>query len=251
MIRGGRGSLRTGRVLGHLGRTFFGCASVVLGFYALTHLEYAEAVALSYTRPLFLVVLAVLFLGETVRWRRWIATAIGFVGIIVMLRPEAGAFTAAHALAILGAFCVAVVGVLVKQLSATERPEAIIFYFGVLSSLLALPPALMVWQPLGLASLALLCLVGVLGTLGQYFVIRTYRLIEATQAEPVDYIKLLIATAIGFVGFGEWPDVWVFVGAFIIITATLYITRREARLARQGAAPPTLAGAEAAARKAA
>jgi drug/metabolite transporter (DMT)-like permease len=245
MIRAGSGALRTNRVLGHAGRTFFGCASVALGFYAITHLEFAEAVALSYTRPLFLVVLAVLFLGETVRWRRWIATAIGFVGIIVMLRPEAGAFTLAHALAILAAFCVAVVGVLVKQLSATERPEAIIFYFGVLSSLLALPPALAVWRPLDAVSLAALCVIGVVGTTGQYFVIRAYRLVEATQIEPIDYIKLLIATAIGFVGFGEWPDVWVFVGAGIIIAATLYITRREARLARQGASTAPITGATA------
>jgi uncharacterized membrane protein len=126
------------------------------------------------------------------------------------------------------------VGVLVKQLSATERPEAIIFYFGVLSSLLALPPALAVWQPLDAVSLAALCVIGVVGTTGQYFVIRAYRLVEATQIEPIDYIKLLIATAIGFVGFGEWPDVWVFVGAGIIIAATLYITRREARLRAPG-----------------
>ncbi len=245
MIRAGSAALKTNRVLGHIGRTFFGCASVALGFYALTHLEFAEAVALSYTRPLFLVVLAVMFLGETVRWRRWLAIAVGFVGIVVMLRPEAGAFTLAHGLAILGAFCVASVGVLVKQLSATERPEAIIFYFGVLSSILALPPALAVWQPLDLLSIALLCAVGVIGTIGQYFIIRAYRLVEATQIEPIDYIKLLIATAIGFVGFGEWPDVWVFVGAGIIIASTLYITRREARLAREGATTAPIAGAAA------
>jgi drug/metabolite transporter (DMT)-like permease len=102
-----------------------------------------------------------------------------------------------------------------------------------------------VWQPLDLASLALLCVVGVLGTVGQYFVIRAYRLVEATQIEPIDYIKLLIATAIGFVGFGEWPDVWVFVGAGIIIASTLYITRREARLARQGASTAPITGAAA------
>lgn len=236
MVRSGTLALRTNRPLGHFGRTFFGFASVVLGFYALAHLELAEAVALSYTRPLFLVVLAVLFLGEHVRWRRWLATAAGFVGVVVILRPEAGTFTLAHGMAILNAFCVAVVGVLVKKLAATERPEAIIFYFAVLSSLLALPPALAVWRPLDPGTLALLCVVGVMGTLGQYFVIRAYRLVEATQVEPIDYIKLLIATAIGFIGFGEWPDVWVFVGAGIIIGATLYITRREARLARADAA---------------
>ncbi len=235
LVTAGRAALRVNWILGHVGRTVAGYGSMVCGFYAIAHLELAEAVALSYTRPLFLVVLAVIFLGETVRWRRWTAIAIGFAGVIVTARPGMGAASFATYVAIFGAICVAVVGVFIKKLSDTERPEAVIFYFGIFTTLVSLPPAIAAWQPMEPLVFVLLLLVGAIGSVGQYCLIRAYRLVEATSIEPIDYVKLVFATAIGFALFGEWPDIWVFAGAAIIIASTLYITRREARIAREAA----------------
>lgn len=235
LVAAGRTALRANWIMGHVVRTIAGYSSMVCSFYAIAHLEFAEAVALGYTRPLFLVVLAVIFLGETVRWRRWAAIAVGFVGVLVTARPGMGTASLATFVAIFGAISVAVVGVIIKQLSTTERPEAVIFYFGIFASIVSLPPAIAVWQPMDPLIFVLLVLIGAVGSLGQYCVIRAYRLVEATSVEPIDYVKLVFATAIGFVFFAEWPDIWVFAGAAIIIASTLYITRREARLAREAA----------------
>jgi drug/metabolite transporter (DMT)-like permease len=207
----------------------------------VTHLPLADATALSFTRPLFMIVLAVLFLGEQVRWRRWSATGIGFLGVLVMARPGDGGFDFAAGVAVAATLFVAGVGVMLKRLAATERPETIIFYFTIISSLLSLGPALYVWRPPGWADVAVMAVLGGLGSLGQYLTIRAYRIAEATAVDPVDYARLLLATAFGFALFGELPDSWTLLGALIIVGSTLYITRREARLGRtvtEGVATP-------------
>jgi drug/metabolite transporter (DMT)-like permease len=240
-LRGGFGALRTRRWGGHLARSLIGYTAMALGFYAVTHLPLADATALSFTRPLFMIVLAVLFLGEQVRWRRWSATGVGFLGVLVMARPGDAGFDFAALVAIAATLFVAGVGVMLKRLATTERPETIIFYFTVISSLLALGPALYVWRSPTLIEFLVMAAMGGLGSLGQYFTIRGYRIAEATAVDPVDYARLLIATGFGFVLFGELPDVWTLLGALIIISSTLYITRREARLGRpvtKGVATP-------------
>lgn len=240
-LRDGPAALRTRRWGGHLFRALIGYTAMTLGFYAVTHLPLADATALSFTRPLFMIVLAVLFLSEQVRWRRWSATGVGFLGVLVMARPGEGGFEFAALVAIAATLFVAGVGVMLKRLSTTERPETIIFYFTVISSLMALGPALYVWRPPTWVDIAIMMLLGALGSLGQYLSIRAYRVAEATAVDPVDYARLLLATAFGFSLFGELPDRWTLLGALIIIASTLYITRREAWLGRpvtKGVATP-------------
>jgi drug/metabolite transporter (DMT)-like permease len=240
-LRHGPQAVRTRRWGGHLARALIGYTAMILGFYAVTHLPLADATALSFTRPLFMIVLAVLFLGEQVRWRRWSATGIGFLGVLVMARPGDSGFDFAATVAVTATLFVAGVGVMLKRLSATERPETIIFYFTLTSSLLALGPALYVWRTPGWAEWAVMILLGALGSLGQYLSIRAYRIAEATAVDPVDYARLLLATGLGLALFGELPDRWTLLGALIIIGSTLYITRREARLGRpvtKGVATP-------------
>lgn len=240
-LRHGPQAVRTRRWGGHLARALIGYTAMILGFYAVTHLPLADATALSFTRPLFMIVLAVLFLGEQVRWRRWSATGIGFLGVLVMARPGDGGFDFAAGIAVAATLFVAGVGVMLKRLSATERPETIIFYFTIVSSLLSLGPALYVWRSPGWVDFAVMAALGALGSLGQYLTIRSYRIAEATAVDPVDYGRLLLATGFGFALFGELPDVWTLVGALIIVGSTLYITRREARLGRpvtEGVATP-------------
>jgi drug/metabolite transporter (DMT)-like permease len=188
-LRHGPAALRTRRWSGHFGRALIGYTAMILGFYAVTHLPLADATALSFARPLFMIVLAVLFLGEQVRWRRWSATGVGFLGVLVMARPGQGGFDHAALVAIAATLFVAGVGVMLKRLSTTERPETIIFYFTLISSLMALGPALYVWRPPGWTDLAIMMLLGALGSLGQYMSIRAYRTSEATAVDPVDYAR--------------------------------------------------------------
>jgi drug/metabolite transporter (DMT)-like permease len=231
-------AFRTQRLGGHVVRSAAGYLSMVLGWYAIVHLPLADATALSFSRPLFLVLLAVLFMGEVVRWRRWTATAVGFLGVLVMARPGLHQVDLGLAAAISGAFCVAVVSVMIKSLTATERPATILFYFGLLSSLVAIGPALWVWRAPTLVELVMLVWIGAVGALGQYFTIRAFRIAEATVVDPFDYTRLLFATLFGFMFFSEVPDVYTLIGAVIIVGSTFYIARREAQLRRQAVAKP-------------
>jgi drug/metabolite transporter (DMT)-like permease len=213
-------------------RAVCGACAMLCGFYAITHLPLADAVSISYARALFIIPLAVLFLGEVVRLRRWTATAVGFVGVIIMLRPG-GEIEPATLVAVLGAFLVATVTIMIKKLSTTESPESMLFYFGAVSSVVALGPALLVWRTPTLAELSFLMAIGALGAAGQYCIIRAYRIGEATALLPFDYTRLLFAGAIGFLLFAEIPDNWTVTGAIIVVAATLYIGIREARLGRK------------------
>ncbi len=228
----GIGGLRTRRLRLHVARGLIGALNMFAVFYALSHMLLAEATAISFSSPLFMIVLAVLFLGEPVHWRRWTATAVGFLGVLVVLRPGTEAFQPAALVALAGALMVATVGVLIKKLAATERPATILFYFGLVATLASAGPAALVWRTPSGEDWPLLAFVAVLGVLAQVCVIRAYRAGEATAVTPFAYAQLLFAGVFGFALFGEVPDAVAVAGAAIIVASTLYIVRREARLRR-------------------
>jgi drug/metabolite transporter (DMT)-like permease len=225
---GGWSVVRTSRFPLHVLRVSLGLVAMFCGFYAFVNLTLADAVAISFARPLFMIPLAVIFLHEVVRMRRWSATIVGFIGVVVMLRPGESAISTAALVALLGAFCVAVVLVIIKRLSTTERPLTISFWFGVIATLVSAVPAFMVWKEPTLEQVFWLALIGALGATAQYMVIRAYRIGEATAVAPFDYIRLLLAALVGWLVFAEQPDIWTGVGSVLIIGSTLYIARREA-----------------------
>lgn len=228
-------SLRTRRPFAHLIRGMVGAAGMFCGFYSIAHLPLADASAYSFTRPLFLIVLAALYLGERIRLRRISATTVGFVGVVIMLRPSASIEPAAI-VALLGAMFVALVAVLIKRLTRTERPVTVMLYFGLISTTIALIPALAVWRQPTWAELGMLMLVGAFGASAQSCMIRGYMVGEATAIAMYDYARLLYAFALGYVIFHEVPDIWTLVGALVIVGATLYIAYREAQLGKRPAA---------------
>ncbi len=227
---GGLAQIATRRLGAHFARTILGYAAMATGFIAITHLPIADAVALGYVRQLFVVVLAVTMLGEIVRWRRWTATAVGFLGVVVMVRPGAGVLDPFALVALLSGFFVACVTVSIKRLSATETAVCTVFWFSVFSTLVSLGPALAVWrwpEPVEWAGAAAL---GAMGAGGQFCTMRAYRIAEATAIEPVDYGRMVLAAAFGLFVFGEALDMYTLAGAAIIVSSTLYIARREAAL---------------------
>lgn len=229
-IVGTRGMTISGNPWMHVLRSVVGVSGMFCGFYAVTHLPLATATAISFTKPLFLIVLAVLFLGEVVRWRRWTATAVGFLGVLFVARPGSEAFSFAMGIALFGSFLIADVSVLVKKLAATDRNVTILFYFGVITTLVSAVPAFFVWKtPLGI-EWPLLVLVGATAAFGQYCMLRSLRIAEATAVTPFDYTRLLFAGIFGYVFFAEVPDGWTLLGCAILIASTLYIAQREMRL---------------------
>lgn len=227
VLGGGTALFLTGRPFLHAARAVVGVSGMFCGFYSVTHLPLAEATAISFTKPLFMIFLAVLFLGESVRWRRWTATAIGFLGVVIIVRPGGEAFNPAALVALFGAFLIADVVVLVKKLSASDRNLTILVYFGIITTLVSAIPALLVWVPPRLDHYPYLILVGVLAMIGQSCSLRAYRVGEATAVVPFDYTRLIFATGLGFLIFAEVPDGWSLLGAAVLIASTLYIARRE------------------------
>ena len=228
ILLAGPGIWRTRHPSIHLARALAGGAAMVCGFYAFTKLPLAEVTALSFTTPLFAIVMAVLLLGEPVRWRRWSATVVGFLGVVIMVRPGAAAFEPAAVVALGMALGIAVAVVLVKRFPEDDSHVAMLGYFSVAATLMTIGPAVYFWRPPSFAEWLLLAAIGVLGLASQAMMIRAFRAGEATFVAPFDYSKLLLAGLLGFAVFGEVPDAWALLGAGIIVASTLYIAQREA-----------------------
>lgn len=233
-LRPGVIRLRTSRLPLHLARAIVGVLSMACGFYAFANMPLAEATAITFTMPLFMTVLAALLLNELVGPRRATATLIGFVGVLIMLRPLDLAFELAAFMALLSALFHALSGIFVKRLSATESLANLLVYFTLVATIVFLIPAMRVWiQPTGLQWIYLFG-VTFLGVLSQLTFIRGCQLSEMSTVAPLDYSRLVVAIVLGYFWFAEVPDVWSVAGTFVIVGSTLYITRREAYLARIG-----------------
>jgi drug/metabolite transporter (DMT)-like permease len=226
----GMARLRTRHASVHVVRAVFGLLAMYCSYYAIARMPLADYTGLSFTKPLFATLLAIVILGETVRWRRWTATLVGFLGVLVMVQPGAETFQPAALAALVDSFSVAFLVTLVKRLPAAETPLTMLFYFGLFATALSIGPAIYSWQWPTVFEWLLLIGVGVLGALSQMFWIRAFRAGEASAVAPFDYLRLPMAATVGFIGFAELPTLWTFVGAAIIVASTLYIAHRESQL---------------------
>lgn len=222
-------SMWSKRPVVHLFRAASSTATQLCGFYAIVHLPLATAIAISFAGPLFVLILAALFLGEVVRGRRWSATLIGFVGVLIMLRPT-GSVEFAAQIALVGAFFFATSIVLIKRLLENDDPAVVVFYFGMIASVLTLGPALYTWITPTWEEAGLLVLIGAFGVAAQGAYVRGLAIADASALAPYGFLRLLFAALAGFVFFSEIPDVWTIAGATVIVGSTLYIARREAVL---------------------
>jgi drug/metabolite transporter (DMT)-like permease len=238
-FRAGPAIFRTCRLRMHLTRGVCGSIGLMCGFYALTHLSLADATAIGFTKPLFLIVLAALVLRETIRARRWSATAAGFLGVLIMLRPGDGVLEPAALVALLGALAAATVSLLIKRLSASEASLTIMLYLGLVSIVTTGIPAAFVWQTPTLPELAWMLLAAALASSAQICMIRGFRIGEASALAPLEYLKLPLAALYGYLLFAELPDLYTMLGALLIVLSTLYIGHREAQLGRRPTVPRT------------
>src|SRR5471030_2508571 len=224
---------RSTHIQGHFWRTLMGSCSMVLGFYAISMLPLADATALAFSQPLFSVILAAIVLHEKVRWRRWTATIVGFVGVLVMARPGSGSLQPGAIVALMNAASVAISVLLVRRLSATEAPLMILTQFAIFSTIFLAIPAIWFWRwpsPLGWT---LAVGVAITATLGQYFWVQAFASGEMSAVAPFDYLRLPFAVFVGWLIWGDMPAIWTYVGASIVIASSLYIAYRETQLVRE------------------
>ena len=224
--------LRPSRLRLHLGRVTAGLLSMACGFYAFAHMPLAEATALTFTMPLFMLMLATVTLGERVGWRRACAAVVGFAGVLVMLRPGAVPVAPAALLALLSAFFHAWSGIFIKKLSGSESTGMIMFYFAAVGSVLFALPAASVWVVPDLIEWMLLGAVAILGVISQLAFIEAARAAEMSAIVPIDYSRVIFAGLIGYLVWSELPDAWAIAGAALIGASTCFISFREMQLAR-------------------
>lgn len=220
------------RIQGHFWRTAMGTTSMVLGFYAVSMLPLADATALAFSQPLFSVVLAALVLREKVRWRRWSATVVGFIGVLVMVRPGSGSLQPGAVVAVLNALASATSILLVRRLSDSEKPLMILTQFALFSTLLLVGPAIWFWKWPSAWGWVLAVGVSISATIGQYFWVQAFAVGEMSAVAPFDYLRLPFAVFVGWMIWSEMPVVWTYVGAAIVIASALYIAYRESQIVR-------------------
>ena len=239
-----RASLRTRQLPRYLVRSAIGFCSMLSGFWAIAHLPLSQAIALSYSTPLFVTVAAVIWLGEIVRRRRWAAVFVGFIGVLVIVRPGTSGFTAASLVALMAAVFSAVVAIQIKQLARVDAPDTIVFYTYMFWVPLSLVPALFVWQwPQG-QMWALLACTGLSGTVAQLLWTRALRMGDVSALQPISFMQLPMISIAGYFLFGERLDRWTLVGALIIFAANVYIAQREAQLSQRRATMGLVEAAE-------
>ncbi len=227
-LRMGLPALKTSRPGIHGARLIVACIAQVGVFTSVVHLPLADATALAFSRILFTTVVAVIMLREIVGGRRWTATAVGFVGVIIMVRP--GGDIDPVALIAIGAACMfAVANVMIRMMATTEPPNRILFFYQCGGALVFLAPTIWLWQtPPTIHHWGMAGAIGVLTTLGMVGFIRGFAVGEASVIGPVEYVRLIFAVLLGLLIFGEVPDLWTVVGALIIVGSTGLLARAEA-----------------------
>lgn len=236
------GAFRTQRVSGHLLRSSIGVVAMSLNFAGIALLPLADATAIFYAAPIFVVVFAAVLLKERVRAYRWSAVIVGFCGVLLTLAPHLGhdAFgsrTSVGALTTLAAaMCAAVAMIQVRRLTETESTGSIVLYFTLFSSLfgfssLFLGPVIgMPWVMPSWVDLLILTGIGILGGVAQILLTQSYRFGDASLIAPFEYSSMLFAIALGYLVFGDVPARLVLIGAVVIIGAGLFVIYRERQL---------------------
>lgn len=225
--QGGLAVFKTGRFKEHALRSCYGLGSLILYFYSLQHLPLADAVAVSFTNPIFITILSIIFLKEKIGLHRWTAIGCGFFGVVLI--SGAGDFHINIGVlfglgsAILYAFAM----MSIRALGTTEKVVTTSSYFTSLASLFLIIPAGLSWTPPTFIDFLLFLVVGLVAGTGQIFLTKAYQIAPPSVVAPFNYTSILWATLIGFAVFGHVPEMRVWIGSAIVIASGLYIIHRE------------------------
>ena len=219
--------LRTKQIGLHALRGVINMAAMLMFFTALAISPIAKVTALGFTAPIFMAILAVLVLGERFRIYRWSAIFLGFVGMLIILRPGLVAIDTGALLVIGSAALWAVAMIIIKIQSRTESSLTIVAYMGIFLGVFSIAPAVWVWQPFGLQTLGFMVLIGLFGSIAQMAISESLKETDSTALMPFDFLKLIWTAMIGVWFFSEIPDIYTWIGATVIFLSGLFIAIRE------------------------
>jgi drug/metabolite transporter (DMT)-like permease len=229
---GGVSRLRTQRPQLQFLRGLGVTVSSILFVMGLQYLPIADATASSFVAPLFVTALSIPILGETIGWRRWTATLIGLIGVLIVVRPGGSGFQSASLLPVASALSWAFAMIITRMMSRTESPLTTLAYSAIIGFVLSSLFVPFVWQPLTGTFLLMGLFIGVSSTVGHWLLVSAFRYADASLLAPFSYLQLLWASIFGYLMFAALPDSWTLVGAVIIACSGLYTAHRERIRAR-------------------
>ena len=226
----GLAALTTKRPLDHAIRSISGVVSLALLYYAITLIPIADATAIAFAAPVFITLLSIIILGEAIGLRRWSAVILGFVGVLLITRPQADGWNVGALAALGSAISGAMVAVWLRKLSSSERSVAIGIYYNALGCLVCLGWVLLSgWLTPGVGDLWLLLGFGLGCGLQQWLLTVSFRYAEASLLAPFEYVAMVFAAIVGYVFWSEIPVLTTWIGAAIIAGSGLFIFKRDQR----------------------
>ena len=228
VVRNNFRALQTKNMRLQIFRASINVISMICWFSAIGMMHFEKATALGFTTPLFTTVLAVIVLGEVIRFHRTAALLLGFIGIIIIIRPGYVPFEFGTILMLVASFSFSFVLIFVKKLSATDSSITIIFYHLLYMTPVFFILSLLYWENINLNQLIIFTLMGASGLLSHWCLAQAFKMSDTTFVMPLQFTKLIWASLIGLFLFAEQPDIWTWVGGVIIFISVVYITYREA-----------------------
>jgi drug/metabolite transporter (DMT)-like permease len=225
---GGVPVLRTRRLHEHITRSALQFISMTCIFTAFGLMPLADAVAITFSSPLFLTVLSIPLLGEQVRMHRWSAVVVGFIGVLIILPPGSGMLKSGALFALTNAIMNALLTIAVRRMSVTEASTALVFYQTLVTAVIALILLPLFWVSPSLLDIGLFGAAGLLSGIGQYWWTQAYRFLPAAVAAPFSYTSMVWSLVLGYAVWGDIPTAAVLSGAVIVVASGLYILYREA-----------------------
>jgi len=217
----------------HLAVAGFSYLGILFWFKAASIMPVADFFALQFTTPLFTIAMAIFFLRERADLASWIATIVGFVGVLIVLRPGMMEISIGAIAALLSSVGYASVNTVIKSLSRTTSPTIIVFYGNLLLAPISLPMAMVEWKPPLLEDWPAILAISILSTIGYLAITKGITLAPARVIQPVNFMRMPLAAVAGWLFFTEFPDIWTWVGALVIFLATTYAVQRGARQGRK------------------
>ncbi|MPW45917.1 DMT family transporter [Acinetobacter guerrae] len=222
IFRQGISFFKTEKLWMHTWRSIVGLTAMYGFFYAIAHLKLSNAMVFTYSSPIFIPLIAWLFLKEKVTHSMLIAAFLGLIGVIFIAKPDQGIFNQLSVIGLSAGFLAAMAFVTVRALTSTEPPERIVFYFCLFGTLLSAIPMFWMWRSYTFKELGLLISAGLLANISQLFMSNAYKLAPAGQIGPVNYIAIVFAGIWGYLFWRELPDTYSLIG-FIFIFFAIFL----------------------------
>ena len=235
IIRSNFGILRTDKLSKHVSRAFFNSGALTCFYAALVLTELADVIALSLTGPIFVTLGALIFLGEVVTAKRWLAIIGGGIGALIIIRPGFEEMNLGFLFVLLSAGFAAGSKLFAKKLTETDSAVTCSAYVAILQCPITFVAALFFWLPPTLTQLFCLMCIGILVAGAHIFWVQAYKYAEVSALEPFWFLRLIWAAIIGWLFFSEIPDIWIFVGGAMVVLASTYIARSEVKQNNFGA----------------